>query len=444
MTTPRPPSIVTTITGEPLTPLHHSDAHIFMVGSPGTGATGTGVAGERPSAYVTGLDALESLIGTDGDLHTAVEAVFDRVDTSISVALTPATPTHAQVVSTLEKVRFLEDPPTHLYAPGLTVLGDTLGALSSDMTDSSDSVALAADAVHMVEVDEYLQIENEIVRVTAVTDQMNFTVSRGELDTAAAAHVTGVNVLDIRSPVCTELEQLGEELECLAVADAPSLSVDLAVEWANAGNVRPNVMGVFNRTDNEWPGAAWLAAALNVAAEHGRQRGIELARVTGVTNLQYELSYSPRETVTTDVSRLVGAYLSTLVRRRGHVQIVGDTLKGVSDARQRWSVALVVHHAQRLAEQAKEPFIGHGASPSTVTRVASHVERAIRQLTRTAPGADGNLRPRELRFASVIPHPVYNTAAARANGQVELEGRFGTISPARTIRTRITLAIGEA
>ena len=438
MTAPRPPSITTTITGDPLTPRHHSDAHLFLVGPPGTGASGdglpvTGPGAERPSDYATGLAGLEDFIGTDGPLHTAVEAIFDRLDTNIAVALTPAGATHAQVVSTLEKARFLEDAPTHLYAPGLTVLGDTLGDLAADIVAAGGSVELAADAVHTVEVDEYLQIEDEIVRVTAVTDQQNFTVERGELGTSAADHASGVDVLDIRSPVCTELESLGEELECLAVADAPSLSEELAVEWANAGNVRPNVMGVFNKTDNEWPGAAWLAAALDVAAEHGRQRGIELARVTGVTNLQYELSYSPRETVDTDVSRLVGAYLSTLVRRRGHVQIVGDSLKGVADARRFWSVALVVHHSQRIAELAKEPFIGVGATPSTVTRVASHVERAVRQLV-----------PRELRFASVIPHPVYNTAEARANGDVELEGIFGTISPARTIRTRIRLAIGEA
>ena len=433
MTTPRPPSISTTITGDPVTPLHHSDAHVFMVGPPGTGASGTGAAGERPSAYVTGLDALESLIGTDGALHTAVEAVFDRVDTNIAVALTPANPTHAQVVSTLEKVRFLEDAPTHLYAPGLTVSGDTLGALSADMTDASDSVALAADAVHMVEVDEYLQIEDEIVRVTAVTDQQNFTVDRGQLGTSAAAHVTGVSVLDILNPVCTELESLGEELECLAAADAPTASVELAVEWANAGNVRANVMGVFNRADNDWPGAYWLAAALDVAAEHGRQRGIELARVTGVTNLQYELSYSPRAAVTTDVSRLVGAYLSTLVRRRGQVQIVGDSLKGVTDARQTWSVAVVIHHARRLAEAAGESFVSDEGDEITITRLASHVEQAVRQLV-----------PRELRAASVIPHPTLDTQAARDAGDANLQAVFDTKRPIKRIILPISLRIGAA
>ncbi len=433
MTMPRPPSVSSTVTGDPVTPLHHSDAHLFLVGPPGSSASGTGAPNERPRGYATGLAALEPFIGTDGPLRTAVESIFDRVDTSIAVALTPANPTHAQVEAALEKVRFLEQEPTHLYAPGLTVTGSVLGALSSDIAIDASSVVLAADAVHRVEVDEYLQLDDEVVRVTAVTDQHTFTVERGELGTAAAAHTSGDNVLDIRSPVVTELESLAEELECLAVADAPSGSVDLAVAWAGEGNVRPNVMGVFNRTDNEWPGADWLAAALDVAAVHGRQRGIELARVTGVTNLEHELSYSPRSAASTDVTRLVGAYLSTLVRRHGQVQIVGDSLKGVTDARKTWSVALVVHHAQRLAEAAGEAFIADEGNETTITRLASHVERAVRQLV-----------PRELRYASVLPHPTLDTQHARDAGDAHLQAIFDTVRPIKRIVIPIRLRLGVA
>ena len=435
-TRPRPPSISSSVEGEPLTPLHHSEALYYIVGPPGAGASGTGAAGERPSLVHNSLASLESFMGTDGATHDAVEAIFDQVDTNVAVALTPANPTAAQSVSALEKVRFLTDRPTHLYAPGQTVTGVQIGQVSGILAIAATALTLAADATMRVEVDELLQIESEIVRVEVVTDQANFTVARAQEGTAAAAHAANTSVTDLRSPVATELGQLVDELECVAVADAPITSILAAIAWADAGNVRPDVMGVFNRADNKWPGGFWLGAADDVAAEYTRARGIQHARVGGVTSLEYELTHSPRATVETDVSNLVGAYLSTLVRRRGHVEIVGDTFKGVDDARRKWSVSLVVQHLRRISEEAAESFIGPGARQSTITRLAAHVERAGRQLV-------GDDEEAELSFLSMTPHPVDNTAQARANGLAALRAIIETVAPIERIEIPITLRIGS-
>ena len=336
-TRPRPPSIESSIDADPLIPLHHSDALYYVVGPPGADASGNGADAENPSPRATSLASLEPFIGTDGITRTAVEAIFDQVDTNVVVALTPANPTQAQVISTLQKVRRLTDRPTHLYPPGQTVLGARIGMPAAAINDSVTTLTLAAAAINMVEEGEILRIENELLRVTDVTSQTVFTVDRGAYGTTAAAHANTAPVTDLHSPVATELIQLVDELDCDSVADAPRISVQGAIQWANAGNVGPGVMGVFNRGDNNWPGGFWLGAAADRAAEHGRARGIEHAPVKGISSLDYELSHSPRSTVDTDVSNLVGAYLSTLVRRRGRVEIVGDTYKGLDDARKTWS-----------------------------------------------------------------------------------------------------------
>ena len=435
-TRPRPPSISSSVEGEPLIPLHHSEALYYIVGPPGAGATLSGGINERPTAVFTALDAtLEGLIGTDGITHTAVEAIFDQVDTNVVVKIVPSDPSHQQSIDGLEQIRYVSGSvPTHLYAPGQTALGSVLGTIVGTLAAGADTLTLAAAALMNVEVDELLRIQDEIVRVTAVASQTSFTIERAQHGTADVAHITS-SVSDILSPVATELRQLVDEYECVAVADAPRNSILAAIAWADAGNVGENVMGVFNRADNNWPGGFWLGAAAAVAARYTRARGIQQAKVGGVTSLEYELTHSPRATVTTDVSNLVGAYLSTLVRRRGRVEIVGDTFKGPVDARKKWSVALVVNHLRRLLEESAESFIGPAGRHSTVVRLASHVQRAGRQLV-------GDGEEAELNFLSVVPHPVDNTADARANGLAALNAIVETVSPIERIEIPITLRIG--
>ena len=446
MTTPRPPSIITNVTAPPLVPLHHSDSLVYIVGPPGTGALPAYAANERPSAIATSLAALEEFIGADGAVHDAVEAIFDQVDTNIAVARTPAAPTHQQVIDTLDKVRLLTDVPTHLYAPGRTGDGVVAGQLDADIDDAVTAFTFDAAPTSAISVGELLLIESEIVRVAAPLPGAGvhtYDIERAQEGTDAAAHAAAVDIVDIRNPVTAELELLAEELECVAVADGDNTSIDRFVAWLDAGNARPNVMGLFNEPDGRNPGGPWLGAVLDRQAEFGRQRGVNHARVGGVTDLAHELTHSPRANVDTDVSRIVAAYGSLLLRRHGHVEIVGDQFKGIDDARTYWSVTLVVNHLRRISEEAVEPFIGIDADLSTVVRIAAHVERAGRQLVRPpATGQDGaGARRGELRSLTIVPHATKNTAEARANGRIFLRSVAGVFAPIRTVEFDLELQI---
>lgn len=425
MTTPRPPSVVTNISGDPIPPAISSDARLFMVGS------GTAAA-PRPQPYSRDLESIEAHLPQGSLMRNAVDAIFRKAEPEIAIAtLDPVIAGHSTVNSGLDLVRFLERRPTHIYAPGLTSNGTTVGTLANNINDAATTITLTV-AHDGISDGEILQVENELMEVDGDAAQgTDITVIRGAEGTAAAAHLAGRTVVDLRNPVVTHLEELCEELECVAISEAPNVDVQHAIAWADAGNVRQNVMGIYNYADGMPPGADWLGTTMRVHSEFGHQRGIEHARVTGVTSLARELSHSPRASVTTDVSRLVGAYMSTLVRRNGLVEIVGHTFKGVSDARRLYSNALVVHRVQRLAEIAAEDYIGQVSSDQNMRDLAFHVEQGIRSLVNS----------REIRFVTVVPHPTLDTPVARANGIANLFARIGLYFPITHVVIDLTLPI---
>ena len=433
MTTPRPPSIETRIISEPFAPAYHTDDVVYIVGPPGAGATGT--ATDDPSHAGRTLASLEDFIGTDGIVHDAVDDIADQIDTNIIVALTPAVPTFAEVITALEKAYQAERNPTILYAPGMTHLGTPLGGgLAAAMDDVTTSLTFTTAPDPALSADLLLQVDNEIMIVDVAGDagDVIYVVRRGEEGTDAVMHLLAAVVTDLRNPVVTELEELAEALECNAIADAPFASISAAIAWADAGNVKANVMGVFNRINGtRWPGGAWLGGALEVTGENGRQRGIEHARVSGITSLQYNLSHSPRLSVTTDVSRLVGAYLSTLVFRNGHYEIVGDTFKGVADARKHWSTSRVVHHLEHVLEIQGEHYTGQGITRQRLITIAEGLEKAGRILVTNG----------ELAGLSIIPDPVANTPAAREGGFAHFTADATTIVPLDHIRIDLALKV---
>ena len=77
--------------------------------------------------------------------------------------------------------------PGQFYTPGI------IGELNAAMTDAEGSMALtlAAAATKVVSVGDFLQVENEYVRVTAVSSQQSFTVARGQLGSERAPHEIG-------------------------------------------------------------------------------------------------------------------------------------------------------------------------------------------------------------------------------------------------------------
>lgn len=426
MTTPQPPTISVSILARPSVAPYHADDVVFMVGGPGAGAT---LAPNTPSGAIRSLASATDLIGSGTVLARAVEAILDQVDTEIILSLTPS----------------------------------RLSALSAAITDAD--VTVPVDDGSLYATDDVVIIEGEQLLVTGVAGN-DLTTTRGYNNTVAAAHeidavvdavprnadvVAALNsvrsaakrptilyppgrtagltgVLTTANMVATRLEALAEELECKAVADAAHDTVARAITWAG-NNTHENVMGVFNNADMNPPGAYWIGAALAISGEFGRAHGIEHARVRGVTQLAHALSHSPRASVATDVSNLVGAYLSVLLQRQGIIEIVGDTFRGVADVRKVWSVARVVDHLLGVLEIAGEPYIGLGGTAGGRQRIANALERAGRTLVENG----------ELSDFTLAPHPTKNTQAVTDAGQAIFLGELATISPIKRILIELSL-----
>ena len=264
-----------------------------------------------------------------------------------------------------------------------------------------------------------IQVENELMEVRSQSGTKAIEVTRGVAGTVAAAHAAGQGVSNMNSPITAELESLAAEFECLAIADAPDGTVGQSVEWADAGNVRPTVMGIDNWVNTFAPGSFWLNAVMRRAAEDGYQRGIDGAPVIGVERLSRSLSHSPRAATATDVSRLVGAYLSVIALNRGQAQIVGDTFKGVDNATRIWSIAAVARRVITTAEIAAEAWQSRAASEDNLEDQAYSVEKSLSLLINNG----------EIAYAIVTTHPTKNTQAAREAGRSQLFARVGVWHP---------------
>ena len=422
MVTPRVPSVVTNIVATPATPSLDSDARIFMVGV-GNEAT------SRPLNYSNDLADLQSSVPSNGILSGQINALLRARRSQIAMALTAGSPTFEQIQAALIQVRYLDNPPTHIIAPGLTERGRLVGSLANQHSAGTTTITLNA-AHGGFTAGEIFVIEDEILELAADAPAgTTLTVVRGAEGSTAATHASDTQIFDLRNQVTAVMESLAEEIECVGVADAPNEDVNHAVAWSDAGNTLPNIMGVYNYVNGEPASGHWLAAVIDNADTHGHQRGIEFTRVPGVNTLAQELTYSPRAEVQTDVSRLVGAYLSTLVRRNGNTVIIGDSLRGHTDARQVWSINEVVRRVQRIAEIAAETYLGRVSSERNMLALAFHIERAVSILVN-----DG-----EIRFVTVTPHPMNDTPAARAAGRAQLQATIGVYHPIDTVVIDLTI-----
>ena len=200
MTMPTPPLIITNIIAEPILPVNEVVDLVFLVGPPGSGATGTGAANEAPSAIATNVTALEPFIGTDGVLHDAIVAITEQITTRISVALTPSSPTPADSVLALNKAMQLSAVPTLMYAPGQTILGTEVGQLSGSLTASATALSLAEAPDNAFAADAYLRVSDEYMQVVSGSGT-DYVVLRGVLDSTAADHLSADTVRNFVSPV---------------------------------------------------------------------------------------------------------------------------------------------------------------------------------------------------------------------------------------------------
>ena len=399
MTTPRVPSSeVRVVPGEAPVGIASNEI-VYLVGPTGAGAAGQ--TPTEPTHQLHSIDAFEAIAGTDGLAHDAAAAILDNARASIVYMPVAADATPAVVSAALERVRAVEPAPTKLYAPGQTLKGASVGSLKAELAVGGLTFEFNVTPDPALALGSVLVIENEYVQVTGIAGD-DYTITRGYAGTMAAVHAINTEVFNLASPVTAELEQLCEELECLAVADGPDTVAEF-VAWSNdANNTKPNVLGAYNQVDGKQPGGYILGAAIAHAARFNRARGITFAPVRGVSTLAHRLSYSSRADVDSDLQRVVGAYGTAITRRNGAAVIVGDTFRGLTDARRIWSVSQTIHALSRFLDQVQDDFIGDSGVPVTLNRVANQLQRQGRRF----------VSDRELQALTVVPHPTKNTAAS--------------------------------
>ena len=421
---PTPPSVTTNISAAPVPPGRLTTEHLYLVGTGNEMAT-------KPSDYSHGLEELLAQVPADSAMANGIAnilAYHDRIN--ISLFTLPANPTTAMYTTALRRLVELTPRPGVWYTPGATGTGVQVGTLANNLAEGATTLTLGA--AHSGFSDgEVFQIENELVIANGNQDPgTDIAVHRGQEGTTAAAHASGRTVTDLRNPIVSVMEQLAETYRGKGVADAPNVDVDHAIAWADAGNVRQNVMGVYNYVNNTEPGGHWLGATIDHHAAHGNQRGIEFAPVSGVTSLARNIVEGSPE-----LTRLVGAYLSVIARDDdGHPIIVGDTLKGVDSQLKTWSNARIADHILRTAKVAGRAFIGRISSAANMLALAFHVQQALASFVNRG----------EIRYANVTPHPTLNTAAERANGRAHLQANVGMHDPIKGVIINVTIPITVA
>ena len=243
--------------------------------------------------------------------------------------------------------------------------------------------------------------------------------------------------------IAAALEVAAEELDAIAVIDSPDITFVAYIAWLKqaASPLKRRVRPVFNRVVagggvSIAGGAYFLGAAIRQASRFGRQAGINLAPVLGVSGLKYEMTYSPINTLDTHIKTLVNNYGSALFNGDSGTEIVGDTFKGYEfgDPQQYWSPVLVIDHALTQARIAAAPFIGNDSIGNTPA-----YRRGL--ATIIADSLDESVRNGELFAARARPHPSRNTPASLAARTVVIQTFLTVILPTNKVIVEANILI---
>ena len=380
MTTPQPPGIVFTHNAPSPPPARRGDDVVFAAGLLGTGAT----AGPGDTVTITSVADLAAL-GSDGPLRLCLGDLLDQQLVTVVVQAVTATtagkPSGAEVSAALEVARAMSSPPTVMMAPALTAGSDA----DASLANSSAASAVAA-------------------KLKSLAAEFDDTIAI--LDPPGSAGHSAANA---------------------------AAAVALANTWA--GNNRgQRAMCVFNgpRMSSGWRPAcgAWLGAALARSTRQGRAWGLADTPVNA-GQLQYDLTSSRSPTATTQISSLVGNYISVLHQAPGGAVIVGETMGGYTDVRRLWSVQRVVDHADLIMRGAVREHMGGATTVPTLREVAGIMQRAGRQLVQQTP--------KELNDVTVTVDEALNDPAARLAQTAYFDVTYQTIIPLSQVRVNVTL-----
>lgn len=427
MVTPRVPSAnVRVVPGAPTVGVASQEI-VYLAGPVGAGAPAQ--IETAPTNPLHSLAAVEEVIGRDGPTHDAAGAILRQANPGIVIMPTAANPTHSLMTAALNRIYEVDPSPTKVYASTLTDIGEVIGDLKAQIAADDTSLEFNVDPDPSLPAGDVIVIDGEYIQIGNETSPGVYTVLRGQYGTAASAHAANDDIHHLASSVNSTLEEICEELECLSVASGPD-GVQEFRAWSDvAGNTKPNVLGAFNHVNGELPGAWILGAAIAQAASLGPQRGLEFAPVKGVTTLAHRLSYSIRAGVDSDLQTVVGAYGAAITRRGGAAVVIGDTFRGIADARKIWSVAQVIHALDRHLNEVQQHYIGAGADSVDLNRLANQLQREGRRFVGRG----------EIRALSAVPHPTKNTAAALAAGEGYTSVLVTPIIPLKHLEADLTL-----
>ena len=407
MTTPRPTSVTTTLTSEIIPPGASSDFRLFIIGQ--GKATST-----APTHYTHDVESLESLLNSGSDLYTAVEDFHSQVDCLIAISTTTGTG-HQDYIDILKQARQLDDRPHVIYVPAeICHEGTQIGTFKTTITDTATNIETTG-AHKALKKDALLTADGEIIKVTADVSQGTdpIPVTRGAEGTTARSHASGNTLTDMHNPVAAALEEMCEELSSRGAIDSPRTSVDFDVQWGHAGNPSRRVMAFHNYVNSDPPTPFILGGWIRETIYHGFAIGLSRAQIIGVASLEYALSHSHRAGTTTEVSRLVGSFNTTIVRDRGRYSVQGDEFQGYGEditPERYWHSGITIDKVQELAEKAADDYIGFRNTLDVIDAAAAHVEAALSPMVAL----------KELSELSVTPNIEANTPAARARGEAYL------------------------
>ena len=223
----------------------------------------------------------------------------------------------------------------------------------------------------------------------------------------------------------------------IAVLEVPSSSVDNAFAFATE-NKDQNTLLVGNRmrfthgpADFASPVGPIVGGILEreLDPEYGRAAGVDYARITGVSALEWQLHHDLTDHTPTndDTVRLVNNDVTVATRRGARFDIIGGTVGGYNpgDYRAYLGVLRATQHLQQLMLETNEKFAGRKDDGATLALAQSDFRTAY------AP-----LIPDEFQSITLVP------TNFTSDGKLEYEGEVEIYLPVK--QTNVTLHLVAA
>ena len=179
-----------------------------------------------------------------------------------------------------------------------------------------------------------------------------------------------------------------------------------AAVTGTGGGLPDRLMAIFNKPAANYASGAWVGATLRLAAQRGRQWGIQMAPVSGAGVLQDQITLG-----TTQLETLDNAGISTLITSQGAIRIAGGYFNYSPDTHpmRDWSVARVVDHVEHLLRRTwLTQLVGTTISLPAMASIMTDAIRPliggeIQTITITGTGVDGASRTFDISLTVLTP-----------------------------------------